>query len=306
MRRSAFAEHRHDTIHQKSPQAHLTSTANSTNPLTCSARPLLTRDEFEFCRRKVLTVLRKCGEIHFLRFSVLISCLLSCLRPLHQSEIVAIWRLVLGSVEEAEQEEDELEESAVAWLSEQCEAVVFLDVTGSFQFAHPLLPQFLKAVPISGFDRTQQTLAKACILQVEKDRAVQPSPKISSRPTAFSAYAAQSWQHHYRAVERQNAGLTARVHKLIFADRETGPHGLPNCAILEEGLTFCRRAQFKVLAGVYEQLLEQRHRFSGRSIPTGSGMCGCTAEPLTDLVQQQMSNLELRGLDSDEDEWVVL
>lgn len=304
MRRSTFAEHSHVPIHRNYTRACLRRPFHST-PLTCSAQPLLTRIEFEFCRQKVLDAIRNCGEIRFLRLSVLISCLLYCLRPLHQSEIVAIWRLLLGSVEDAGQEEEQ-EESVVNWLSEQCEAVVFLDLTGSFQFAHPLLPQFLKAVPIIGVDRTQQTLAKACILQVEKDLAVHQPAKIPPKPIgfSFSVYAAQFWQDHYRAVERLNAGLTARVHKMILSNQVTTSRGLPNCATLKESLTFCRRAQFKVLLRVYEQLLEQRHRFSGTILATGSGVCDCIDEPQTDLVQHQMSKLELR--DSDGDEWVVL
>lgn len=270
--------------------------------ITCTKPTLLTKSEFEFCRQSLKRAFASCTNLQFLRFSVIISCILYCLRPLHRSEIVAIFRLLVSDLVEEDDKYDDGEGANVAeWLGEMCGEVVFIDVSGFFRFVDPSFPHFLRAVPIAGIDNTHQTIAKACLFQVQREVSFSDGETPAGDTTAFSTYAAQCWQHHYRCVEDACSFLTAKVHRLLM------PRGIQDngridldAGHLERALAYCQKAGFRVLGQHYGQLLKHSNGAMRACIPQAEDECFGSLE-------HGMQDLQLGQVwEPNEPEWVFL
>lgn len=224
----------------------------------------LAKCEFEFCRQTLKTVFQQCTDTDFKRLSVIISCLLNCVRSLHVTEITTILALLLGRETGTETTEDEV----VNELQAKCSPIFFQDSAGYLHFDHPLIPTFLLAYTVKGIDPSHTILARACTTQVELDGGVQSfnlsrigTPQL--RTGVFSGYAAENWQDHYRRAEKGCPSLTAQVHRMLWTelvkmgrctDCGTFDPELRREA-LSEVLEWCNSRKLYTLGRMYRQML---------------------------------------------------
>ena len=183
-----------------------------TSVMQTSSRQGLTRSEFELCRQIVTETIQRCSDSHFVNLSILLSCLLHYLRPMHHTEFPAISNLFhqqsprRGVCTDFEQEDT----GNWAQLRRPCRDLLTVDDRGYICFAIPQLCTYLKSCPIDGIDRTELTVARLCIAQVGV--AFVPGRFQNS---LFSDYARHSWYRHYRTVQSVGPGLATQVHQLL-------------------------------------------------------------------------------------------
>lgn len=169
--------------------------------------------ELERCRQALEQAIRHCLGIDFSYVACAISCVLSSLRPLRARELSAAVDLFVEFTDAARlapSGDDDERSSGEAWL-DKCDSVLVVDDSGLVRFASSFMPHFLMQNHIQGIDVTHQTIATACLIQVELDEKSNPSGEIGSAASlppdcgfAFSRYAGEFWRAHCRNAEESS------------------------------------------------------------------------------------------------------
>lgn len=181
-----------------------------TSTLTCSLSPsVLSRNEFEICRSTLRTVLRRCDGLQVAHLSVVLTCLLTCLKPLDATEILVILRLSTPNTIVTEQES---QDNYLEQLLRKCKELIFINFERVVQFAHPMLQQFVQVCPLRGIDKTHTTLTIACVKQLE---CMPTQIDHQTEDLGFVTYAKTYWLEHYQKIQTVTHHLTRRVHHLL-------------------------------------------------------------------------------------------
>jgi len=224
---------------------------------------VMSRSEFEDCRRRLTRAFRTCTDVEFVALTTILTLLLHSFRPLYVPEVTAV---VNALDERSDRGDGYITELDLKGLMSKCDKLVSVDPMGNLEIQSHALRRFLIAYQIAGIDRSQKTIAKACLLQLEQDMQRQRSTlSVASKPGPFAKYAAWYWEAHYRCAESLSLGLTLRVHRLLWSScpLETLSHGgtdvpppIPHINCITEAIDFCRRRKLRVLQQLYVQLRE--------------------------------------------------
>lgn len=194
---------------------------------------------------------------------LILSCLAHCARPLHKDEIISLLRINRNF--ESRMSSD-LEGTNVTWLLRDLEDHVEFNSGGYASCIEPVFLMYLRARPITGIDRTEETITDLCLSQIEQDITNQDVP-----PCAFSHYAIQYWKHHYRRIEKQRPDFGYRVHRILrhqlFHELRSAKTGvatakhqdfqLLDAEICERLLQECREQQFEQLYTTYDAVISK-------------------------------------------------
>ena len=284
-----------------------------TPALGCTTqRRILSKSEFENCRRALKVVIQRCSDFEFLHLSTLISCLLHCFRPLQRFELEEILSVLHQTPIDQDENDRVRSENDLAWLSQKCREIVFVDAAGFVRFTHPMIQEFLRTCNIVGIDRSHQTLAKACVTQIESNIEAQTSQEHQALAPTFATYAAKHWVYHYRHVQGTAPGLTARVHRMIVngmsrrsmasdCQDDVSPHSLSR-GVNQAALDISTELNLTVLRHLYQQMLS--HQNAGhirRQVPSRQPL------PIDVCVEEALEALHVDDSDSTGDEeWVLI
>lgn len=171
--------------------------------------------EFERCRQGLQHAVKHCLDVDFLYVSSAISCILNSLRPLRAWEVDTAVSLLAGYADTERRAFDGHELPEGGWL-QRCTSFLVIDDAGLVRFASNFMPYFLKQFRIRGVDVSHQTIATACLIQVEIDERSETASSVESSTSltaesrlAFSGYASKYWLEHCRCVEQSCQALDA-------------------------------------------------------------------------------------------------
>lgn len=171
--------------------------------------------EFEKCRQALKDAIKNCVKLDFSYVASAVSCILNSLRPLHTGEVNTAVGLFVEYADSKRSSHDEDEIARKTWFR-RCESFLVVDDNGLVRFVSEFMPLFLRHFRIRGIDATHQTIATACLIQVDLDddsqcRALTRSmPCLPARSSlAFSDYAEKYWREHCRSAEESCQDLSA-------------------------------------------------------------------------------------------------
>lgn len=181
--------------------------------------------EFERCRQMLKHAIKHCLKLEFAYIVSAISCILNSLRPLHAREVDTATSLFVEYADSKQSSHDEDQLTGKAWF-DRCESLLVVDNAGIVRFASGFMPQFLRQFRIRGIDTTHQTIATACLIQIDLDEAAENHPLAASMPClpvdphlVFSGYAEKYWRKHCRNAEQSCQHLSAAACVVPDPDR---------------------------------------------------------------------------------------
>lgn len=193
----------HWSQHRALQQRELTLTTNN------SSTRRYGRLELQHCPEILRTVFEGCQQEVFVRVTCAISCVLSSEQRLSVqalSEAVALYM-------EYQEHTISARECMIAFQSSltMLESLFSTTASGQLTFTTPTMPQFLRTYPIRGIDVSHRTIAMLCREQMQRIHEEEHENRQPAHDrSAFSAYAVQNWQHHYRIAKRTSLFLNLR------------------------------------------------------------------------------------------------